>query len=184
MITVERPEKVVPFCTNLNLKAEHERAVVALEDARKNAAGDPREAGSPALTEAAQRVQELEREMQAHTVEFTIRGLRRKVWVEFFESHPARPDNVGDKRVGFDTSALDPIIAQSIVAVTRHDGQPEQFDPAAEWEDLADKMTNGQWSDFANAVIEVNHEVRSAPFSPLASVVIRRSEQTSTGPSS
>lgn len=184
MITVERPEKVVPFCTNLRLKGEHERAVAALDEARRNAASDPREAGSPALTAAAVRVQELERDMQDHTVEFTIRGLRRKVWVEFFESNPARPDNVGDKRVGFDVSALDPIIAQSIVAVTSRDGKPAPFDPAAEWDDLADQMTNGQWSDFANAVIEVNHEVRSAPFSPLASVVIRRSEQTSTEPPS
>ena len=181
-IPIQRPERTVPFCTNLNLKAEHEQAVVALEAERKNAAADPREVGSPALTAAAERVRDLEQQMQDHTIVFTLRGLRRKRWIEFVEAHPARKDNARDKQVGIDVSALDEVIAESIVAVKSQSGQDVPFIPAQDWLDLADEMTNGQWSDFANAVIEVNHEVRSAPFSPLASVVIRRSEQTSKQP--
>lgn len=177
-ITVTRPETVVRFCTNMALKAEHERAVAALDAERKASAADAREVPSAALTEAAQRVRDLEAEMQAHTIEFTIRGLRRKRWVEFCESNPARPDSASDKQVGINVSALDAVIPESIVAVKTPTGEPVPFDAAAEWVELADEMTNGQWSDFANAVIQVNHEVRSAPFSPLASVVIRRSEQT------
>ncbi len=182
-ITVTRPEKVVAFCANLGLASEHERAVAALEDERKTAAGDPREVGSEALNAAAQRVRDLEQEMAAHTIAFTLRGLRRKRWVEFLEAHPARPDNAQDKAIGVDVSALDEVIAESIVSVKTRDGADVPFIPAQEWVDLADEMTNGQWGEFAQAVIDINHQVRSAPFSPLASVVIRRSEQTSKPPS-
>lgn len=179
-ITVTRPERAVEFCTNLGLKSAHEEALAALKSAQQEAQSDARETGSVAVREAAERVQELEAQMREHTIVFTIRGLRRKRWVEFVESNPPREGNDGDKRIGINVSALDVLIPESIVAVKTRGGDDVPFDAASEWEPLADEMTNGQWSDFANAVIEVNHEVRSAPFSPLASAVIRRSEPTST----
>lgn len=179
-ITVNRPEKVVAFCTNLALVAQHEAALLAIKDAQQAAQSDAREVGSTAVREAAERAQAIEAEMKQHTVLFTIRGLRRKAWVEFCESNPARKDNEGDKRLGINVSALDAVIPQSIVAVKDGLGNDVPLDPATEWEPLADEMTNGQWSDFAQAVIDVNHEVRSAPFSHLASAVIRRSGATST----
>lgn len=180
-VTVTRPETVVPFCENIALKAEHERALAAVKAAQQAQQSDPRENGSVAVREAAEAVQAIEARMRQDTVEFTIRGLRRKVWVEFLETHPAREGNERDKSYGFNVSALDDVIPASIVKVTRG-GEPEDFDADSEWNDLADQMTNGQWSDFATAVIQVNHEVRSAPFSPLASAVIRRSAETSTEP--
>lgn len=181
-ITMTRPETTVEFCTNIALRSEHERAVAAVKAAQQAAQSDARESGSAAVREAAERVQALEAEMRASTLTFTIRGLRRKVWVEFVESNPPREGNAGDKSYGINVSALDSVIPDSIVAVKGPDGSDAPFDPTSEWAELADEMTNGQWSDFANAVILVNHEVRSAPFSPLASAVIRRSEPTSTDP--
>lgn len=181
-ITVTRPETTVEFCTNIALRSEHERAVAAVKAAQQAAQSDARETGSVAVREAAERVQALEAEMRSSTLTFTIRGLRRKAWIEFVESNPPREGNERDKQLGINVSALDTAIAQSIVAVKAPDGSDAPFDPASEWVDLADEMTNGQWSDFATAVITVNHEVRSAPFSPLASAVIRRSEPTSTEP--
>lgn len=183
-ITVTRPETTVEFCTNIALRSEHERAVAAVKAAQQAAQSDARESGSVAVREAAERVQAIEAEMRSSTLTFTIRGLRRKVWVEFVESNPPREGNAGDKAYGINVSALDSVMPASIVAVVNHDGSPKEFDAEAEWAELADDMTNGQWSDFANAVILVNHEVRSAPFSPLASAVIRRSDATSTSQSS
>lgn len=183
-ITVTRPEKVVPFCTNLGLASAHEAAVLGLREAQKAAQADPRENGSPEVRAAAERVRAIEAEMREHTALFTIRGLRRKVWVEFCESHPPRKDNEGDKRVGIDVSALDAVIPESIVSVKDGNGRDVEIDVASEWVGLADEMTNGQWSDFAQAVIDVNHEVRAAPFSQVASAVIRRSGATSTEPPS
>ena len=181
-ITVTRPETTVEFCTNIALRSEHERAVAAVKAAQQAAQSDPRENGSVAVREAAERVQALEAEMRSSTLVFTIRGLRRKAWVEFVESNPPREANAGDKAYGINVSALDEIIPASIAAVVNHDGSLAEFDAEAEWPTLSEDMTNGQWSDFANAVITVNHEVRSAPFSPLASAVIRRSGATSTEP--
>jgi hypothetical protein len=181
-ITVTRPEQSVEFCTNIALKSAHERAVADVKAAQQAAQSDPRETGSAAVRAAAERVQALEAEMRADTIVFTVRGLRRKRWVEFVESNPPRDGNAIDKSYGINVPALDQVIPESIVAVTELDGSPVDFDAEAEWIPLADEMTNGQWSDFANAVIAVNHEVRSAPFSPLASAVIRRSVATSTEP--
>lgn len=182
-ITVTRPETTVEFCTNIALRSEHERAVAAVKAAQQAAQADARETGSAAVREAAERVQAIEAEMRGDTVVFTVRGLRRKRWVEFIESNPPREGNAGDKAYGINVSALDEVIPESIVSVVDLNGTPVAFDPAAEWTTLADDMTNGQWSDFANAVISVNHEVRSAPFSQLASAVIRRSGPTSKQPS-
>ena len=42
-LTLTRATKVVPLCVNLSLKAEHDRAVAALQDARNAAAQDARE---------------------------------------------------------------------------------------------------------------------------------------------
>lgn len=179
-ITVTRPEKSVALCTNLDMASEHENAMRALKEAQQASQADARETGSQALKEAAERVRAIEAEMRGHTVVFTIRGLRRKAWVEFCESHPPRRDNESDKRIGINVSALDEVIKQSIVAVQDGDGNDVPFSPDSDWVPLADEITNGQWSDFAEAVIAVNHEVRSAPFSQLASAVIRRSAETST----
>lgn len=182
-ITVTRPERAVQFCTNLDLKAAHELAQAAVKAAQEAAQSDPRENSGAAVREAAERVQALEAEMRSHTIVFTVRGLRRKEWVEWYESNPPREGNDGDKRLGFNVQAMDPVIAKSIVEVKDQDGRDVPFDAVSNWVDLADEMTNGQWSDFAEAVISVNHEVRSAPFSHLASAVIRRSEPTSRPPS-
>lgn len=177
-ITITRPETVVEFCTDLALRAEHERAVAHLERVRKEQMRDAREVPADGAIEAAQAVRDIESQMREHTVLFTIRGLRRARWTAFIAANPPQ-DTQADKQVGLHVPALDEVIAESIVSVKTPDGTDVPLDPATEWMDLADEMTNGQWAEFATAVIQVNHEVRSAPFSPLASAVIRRSEQTS-----
>jgi len=180
-ITVTRPRKTVAFCTNLALRSAHEDAVAALVAAQQDASKDPRENPPPVVSQAAAAVRDLEAQMRDHTITFVIEGWPRKRWVEFEEAHRPRKDNDTDKALMIDVSALDVVLAQSwtIVQVTAPDGSKVEFDPATEWVPLADEMTNGQWEEFATAVLIVNRGVKAAPFSEAASRVIRVSEQTS-----
>src|SRR5665647_2453934 len=164
-ITVTRPRKTVAFCTNLALRSAHEDAVAALVAAQQDASKDPRENPPQGVTQAAAAVRDLEAQMRDHTITFVIEGWPRKRWVEFEEAHRPRKDNDTDKALMIDVSAPD--------------GSKVEFDPATEWVPLADEMTNGQWEEFATAVLIVNRGVKAAPFSEAASRVIRVSEQTS-----
>lgn len=193
-LSVTRPERTVQFCTNLNLKSAHEDAERALADARRSSAGDARETGAVGVREAAEAVRALEDQMRQHTVVFTLRGWPRKRWAEFEEAHPPREGNQHDRDTGVNVAALDEAISgvmcqscresgmspwpQTIVAVRSLDGADVEFDPR-DWSGLADEMTNGQWEDFAVAVLQVNRGVKSAPFSVAASRVIQTSAPSS-----
>jgi hypothetical protein len=180
-ITVTRATRRVEFCQNLALKAEHEAAVAGLAAARQHGATDPREAGGPnRATELAHHIRALEDQMRDATLVFTLQAARNKAWIEWEETHPPRAGNKTDEVLIVDASALDDAIAQAIVSVETLDGDPVDFDPATEWTALADEMTNGQWQDFALAVLTVNRGVKAAPFSGAASHQIRKSERTSS----
>ena len=181
-LTLTRATKIVPLCVNANLRADHERAVQHLDEVRRVDTQDPRE-NSTTVRDAAEAVQAFEREMREHTVSFTLQALPRKKWAEFAAAHPPRPDNETDKLVDVDQSALDSIIAVSIIAVKAHDDTDVPFVPAQDWEPLADEMSDGQWTHFAMAVLALNNGNPAAPFSPAASLAIQRSEQTSKRPS-
>lgn len=178
-ITVTRPQKQVEFCTVLDLKASHEQAERELADARRAASSDAREVPSSAVAEAAERVRALEDQMRAHTVVFTLQAWPRKRWVEFEETHPPRKGNGNDEALSVNVSALDEVISGAIISVKARDGQDVPFAPATDWTPLADEMTDGQWQDFALAILQLNRGVKAAPFSVAASRVIQSSERTS-----
>ena len=178
-LTVTRPEKTVEFCTNLGLKSAHEDAVRGLEDAKRAAAADAREVPSVAVRDAAQRIADLEAEMRDHTVTFTLRAWPRKRWAEYEETHPPRKGIANDDALSINVSTLDEVIAPSIVAVKARDGQDVPFEPVTDWVPLADEMTDGQWQEFALAVLQVNRGVKAAPFSAAASRVIQSFERSS-----
>ena len=190
-ITVERPQETVVFCTNLALKAEHERAVAALQEAQRAAATDAREVPSTDVAGKAQAVRDIEDRMRDHEIVFTIQGWPRKRWIEFEEKHKPRPGNEADKTLGINVADLDDALAavggtgehhklpRSIVSVQSRSGEDVPFDPATHWVPLADEMTNGQWEEFAMALLRVNRGVKAAPFSVAASRVIQRSEPSS-----
>lgn len=178
-IVAKRPTQRIEFVTDLDMKAEHEAAVAHLAAVQKQASYDARETGSEAVTEAAAAVQELERHMREHTVVFTLEAWPRKRWVEHEETHPPREGREDDKNLGIDVASLDEVLAGSIKSVTNLDGEPVEFNGPTEWAQLAENMTSGQWQEFALAVLRLNRGVTAAPFSPLASVVTRRSAETS-----
>lgn len=176
-LTIKRAEKIVPLCLDLSLKADHERAEDTLKRAIENT--DRREADT-SVREAAEAVRQLEDAMREHTVFFTIQAMRRKDWVEFEESHPARAGHDDDKAYDLDLSALDEAISASIVAVKSSTGEDVPLVPAKDWPALADEMSNAQWQAFAIAVLQANRGVVVTPFSQTASLEIRRSAPTSS----
>lgn len=184
-LTITRPEKTVEFCTRLDLKAAHERADAALREAQREAGADARETGSTVLRDAAAEVRRLEAEMVEHTVVFTLTAWPRKRWAEWESGNGPRPGNKEDEALGFNQTSLDEVIAGAIISVKSRAGDDVPFNPNTDWVPLADEMTTGQWNDFATVILELNRGrgATTAPFSPLASRVTRRSEQTSKPPS-
>lgn len=182
-LTIKRARRVVDLVTDLALHEEYIAALRALDAA---SAGEPlvaMEVGKSAATKAAaQHVQDLEAQMAATTLRFTLEAVTRKRWAEHVAEHPPREGDEADRITGMDLSSVDPLIAESIIAVHDADGQPIDFDPATEWLPLADEMSDGQWGDFADAIVNVNRGT-AAPKSKAASLVMRASERTSKQPS-
>lgn len=171
-ITIKRARRAVRLCTDLAVYASYERALADLELAQ-NRDGQTIKP-SEAAVEAAARVQRLEDEMRAATLTFELEARRRDEWEAFESAHPAREGNETDAQFDIDLSSLDEVIGQSIAAVTDADGNAVEFG-ADEWPTLAGELSDGQWQDFALAVLTVNRGVKYAPFSKSASRATRAS---------
>lgn len=180
-ITVKRAEGYVDFCEDLSLQADWEDAVESLEKARRNPSGG-RMAGPGSQAHAAQAVRNIEAQMQAATVRIRIRSLGRKRWQELGAAHPPRPDDAQDQRLGINCSTFFDVVAKEAIfgANDKTTGDVRDFDPKAEWDDLADNMTDGQYAEFVEKFLELNRGVTSAPFSRTASLLTQDSEKTSS----
>lgn len=177
-ITIKRARRVVDLVTDLGLQEQYEAALRAMDEARGDTPFVAMEIGeSPEVRAAAVKVQEIEAEIQSSLLRFTIEALDRLRWNKHMAEHPARDDNEADKAQGFDVSSLDELLPSSIKAVHDAAGKPVDFDPAAEWPALSAEMSDGQWTDFAAAVITVNRGT-DAPKSRVASLVMRSSDKS------
>lgn len=177
-ITVKRPEGVVEFCTDLALRAAWEQAVAELDQARTS--GDQR-LGNAEVAERAHTVQNLEQQMAEVTLRFRLRALSRRRWQELGEEHSPRDGNKQDQAMGVNIATFfDAVAMESIFAVNEKvSGRPVDFDAKAEWLDLADEMTDGQYRQFVDEILSQNRSVTAAPFSRTASLLIQASEESS-----
>lgn len=168
-LTIKRPETTVEVCTDLSLKARHEQAERALVEARRS----QKTMASADVRALAEQVRELEQEMAAATVVFTLQALPHKKWAELEEAHPARAGVAEDETIGVNTSTFfDAVMPASVVSVTRKsDDEPVAFDATKDWGSLADEISNAQYNAFALSVLQVNRGVTGAPFSSAASLV-------------
>ena len=174
-LKITRPEKIVTLCTDAALQAEWE---AARDELAEVGVQDPRINGGPAA-EAARKVQDIEKRMRDSEARFRLRALRRSEWAARVAANPPREDDKDDKARGYNTATFyDDVIIHSIVEVTQ-DGEPIEFDPTAEWEALADEMTDRQYSEFAEAVWALNRGEVSVPFSRAASNITRRLSESS-----
>ena len=175
-LKITRPEKIVTLCTDAALQAEWEQANEALINAPREVQDD-RLNGGNSQTKLAMAVQDVEARMLASTVKFRLQGLRRSEWSERVAANAPRKDSEDDKARGYNTETFyDDVIIRSIVEVTQ-DGEPVEFDPASEWEPLADEMTDRQYAQFAEAVWTLNRGEVSVPFSRSASRALRGSSE-------
>lgn len=167
-LSVKRPEKVVQLCLDAALRAEWEALTKRLADEMKRPVQDDRLNQVSGAKDLARQVGEIEDRMAAETVEFTLRGMRRNDWAQKVAAHPPRKGDTADAQYQINTATFfDDVLAASIVDVTRA-GSPIVFDPASEWSALADEMTNGQYSEFVDAVLELNRGAVGVPFSRAA----------------
>jgi len=176
-LVVKRPETRVQFCLDGDLKADHEAAEAEFNATRSRALGDAR-LNDPAK-ELAKKVQELEEAMKASSVTFLVRGMKRGDWNELVAEHGPRDDNTLDKTYGFNVEALmKAAIPKCIAGVENSAGEPLPFDPATEWDALADDMTDSQYEEFILAALRVNKGRNEVPFSLSAFRMIQSSDQT------
>ena len=178
MITIKRARRVVDLVTDLSLTEQYTEALRVLDEARGAMPSVAMEVGeSPAVKAAAEAVLDLERQMAATRMSFTVEAVTRLRWAEFVAAHPPREGNDMDRAQGFDVSSLDEIIPESIKAAHDFDGKPIDFDPKTEWPALSAELADGQWSDFAAAVISANGATE-APKSRVASLAMRSSDKS------
>jgi len=176
-LTIKRPETRVAFCLDGNLKAEHEAAEAEFNATRSRALGDTR-LNDPAR-DLARKVSEIEDAMKASTVEFVIRGLKRAEWNDLVANHAPREGNALDKSYGFNVEALMTVaIPKGIAGVENQAGEPLDFDAAAEWDALAEDMTDSQYEEFILATLRVNKGRNEVPFSLSAYRMIQDSDRT------
>ncbi len=176
-LVVKRPETRVLFCLDGNLKAAHEAAEVEFNAARSRSLADAR-LNDPAK-DIAKKINDLEEEMKASTVSFLVRGMKRGDWNELVAAHAPREGNALDKSYGFNVEALMTVaIPKGITGVENQAGEPLDFDVAAEWDALADDMTDSQYEDFILATLRVNKGRNEVPFSLSAFRMIQASDQT------
>jgi len=175
-LTVKRPETRVSFCLDGDLKAAHEAAEAEFNAARNKSLADAR-LNSP-VKDLAQKVADIEADMKASTVEFLVRGLKRSEWTDLVAEHAPREGNALDKSYGFNVEALMvAAIPACVVAVENQAGEVLPFDPAKEWDALADDMTDSQYEEFVLAVLRVNKGRNEVPFSLSAYRMIQASDQ-------
>lgn len=178
-ITIKRAEGTIEFCTDLQLRGDWETAQAELIAAQSNRSQRLVDGN---LAEAAAKVTELETQMSESVLLFRLRAVPRKQWQETVAAHPPRDDNDSDQSMGVNISTFfDALLSTpgTIVSVNeKATGEAVDFDPATEWQQLADDMTDGQYGEFATKVFELNRQSVARPFSVAASRATAASEKS------
>ena len=163
-LEVKRPTRVVSLCLDGDLIAEYESLQVEITEARRAQVSDAR-LNSP-LPKLEKRHAELYAKQQEETVEFKLRALPRSVWEELKVKHPARDDNELDEHYGFNTSTLfdEAMATKGTIDEVTQGGETVEFS-AEDWAGIAEDLTDGQFGDFAKALVELNAGRQRVPFS-------------------
>ncbi|MCQ9367950.1 hypothetical protein NQ036_06790 [Brevibacterium sp. 91QC2O2] len=173
-IQIKRATRIVKLVTDLSLRAEYDQAVEDLDRARKATTTDNRLTGSTEARNAAQRVVDLEKAMDDSIVLVTLTALPSAKYEEIKEKHPAREDNDVDSRFGVNVDAFFPVAITESVVIVRAKATGETVEmEAGEWPQLLEDISNAQFSDFVDAVLELNQVSSEVPFSRLASSLIQ-----------
>lgn len=168
----QRPETTVPLCLRGDLVAEWERRERELRD-RRNAPN--RTLAGNDVTELAKEVAALEDQMRESTVEFRLRAVHRREWMQLLADHPPREGNQFDKGLGLNSETFyDALVTKCLV-------EPELS--AEELAAVLDVLTAAQFDRLTASAWALNSGDVSVPFSQTASLIITTSEETSRRPS-
>ena len=116
--------------------------------------------------EAAQRVTDLEAEIQASSAVFRFRALPKDRFRELCDDHPPRKGNDLDTYMGYNRDAvLDEAVRLCMVDPV--------FDDAS-WAEFVAVVNGGEWEELRRVVNSVNKGVHDAPKSVLASRILTR----------
>lgn len=174
-LSVKRPETTVEFCLDGELFSRYQEVEDDLKEARQQGLADKRLNGAASVI--ARHLVEITEQMRAESVTFTLRGMPRKDWAKLVAENPARDGNQLDKTYGFNLDeVMEVAIPACIVGVKKH-GEPVEFDPAADWDALADDMTDAQYENFVIKTLTVNRGRQEVPFSQAAYKLTADSDQ-------
>jgi hypothetical protein len=120
----------------------------------------------PELREVAQRIQQVERDIEASEDEFVFRSIGFTAWLELMAEHPPTPaDRKIDPRVDHNPRTFPPAaIAASCV-------EPELSVDDAKW--LMDNAPLSEWRKLWDACLTVNLGASDRPKSLTASAILR-----------
>jgi len=159
-----RPERTLPLCLRGDLVAQWEALERDLEATPEatSLAGDGRQA-------IAQQMQDLQEEMAASTVVFTVRALPRRRWTALVAEHPPRRDDddvvVLSDRIGVNADTFAEVIIKECVV-----------DPVLEPAQLATLMdevlSSSQYDSLFDAAWGVNRRDVDVPFSRAVSTIL------------
>ncbi|MET0416378.1 MAG: hypothetical protein ABW022_10190 [Actinoplanes sp.] len=168
------PEASHDICLRADLVADFERAEAALEAARKGPRRDSLDAGSE-VAELVAQIEGLQEEMRAGTQTFRMRALPKAAWRRLVAAFPPREGNAEDAQIGVNRDDFLPAMLKACVI------DPEITDE--QWVMLIGdgaeedgKLTDRQFSDFADEIWFLNRGEVSVPFSRAVSLVKRDSE--------
>lgn len=162
-----RTEKV-RICARGDLVAAHADAVAA---AGRAADESDSLAGSDSISEALERVKQIEDEQEAATVTFTVASVSRRVWADLLAKYPPSKEQ---RRAGHDH---DPD-KFPIAAVAASVQDPEMTeDQAAK---LADVLPAGEWNKLWVTALSLNVTGTPAPKLAAATELVRVNGRSST----
>jgi hypothetical protein len=157
------PETTVPVCLRGDLAAEVEeleRQLATQEAIPRVSIADGGQARA-----TAERIAELQAEMDKFTRQFRLRAMDRHRWTAFILKHPPRQGDEADVRMGYNRDTLLPELVRTCLV------DPVLTDD--QWAKLDAVLSDAQFDSLATAAWGINRRDVSVPFSPTASRILR-----------
>jgi type I site-specific restriction endonuclease len=121
-------------------------------------------AASARTKKLAQRVRELEVEVEKSDVRFEFEAIPKAKFNEITDRHPPRDQNVYDLTVGYNREAVDDELVRTCLIDPVFDDES--------WQQLMAVCNPSEWEELVRVVREVNGVMTSAPKSVLASRIL------------
>ena len=167
------PEVSVSICVRGDLVAEHDRLDGELRRVRDE---DDSENRLPRAPQVAQKIRDLEDQIRDAEVEFTFRGVGRRVLTDLETAHPATAEQQDAQEDGSKLSWNPQTYPPALVAASCV--TPAGITPARA-EHAFETWSAGQWSKLWRACLAANFgSADPGPKSVLASVILAGSAQS------